>query len=166
MASVRELQQQLMQSHEYIRQMNQEIQVIKTDAQSMLGKINFLNDDRVAKDNVIQQLQSANAQLSAQVSAAGGGHGRPQASMGSLVNLKTMAPKKFGGGPSENYKSWAKSVRAFCNAHKPGFKKFLKWCERQAAEIGSKNLQLAWEHRETASELLRDFCPRTRRTTP
>ena len=108
-----------MQSHEYIRQMNQEIQAIKAEATSMPGKINFLNDDRIAKDTTIQQLQNSNAQLSAQVFAAGGGHGRPQGSMGSLVNLKTMAPKKFGGGPAENYKSWAKSVRAFCNAHKP-----------------------------------------------
>ena len=43
MASIRELQQQLIQSHEYIRQLNQEVQTVKNEAANMVAKLNYLD---------------------------------------------------------------------------------------------------------------------------
>ena len=40
-----------------------------------------------------------------------------------LVDVKSMQPQVFSGHQSESYKQWAKKVRAFCNARKPGFRK-------------------------------------------
>ena len=77
--------------------------------------------------------------------------------MGSLVNLKTMAPKSFGGIAAENFRSWAKNVRSYCNGHRSGFKRFLKWIEQQKAPIDCRAMQIQWEHPEEASDKLFDF---------
>ena len=119
-------------------------------------KLNYLDQDRLQKDQVIananqqiqntnqqiQHLQVANAQL---LAASSRGGGRPE--IGRLVDLKTMAPKTFSGavgnGSGDQYKTWAKKVKSFCNASKPGFKKFLKWCETQSDTIDPANMDLA-----------------------
>ena len=151
MASVRELQQQLLQSHEFIRQLNQEIVTIKADALEVNRKLNYLDGDRQQKEQVIAQLQNTIAQTTAQVAAvnAGGGAGGPS-KMHGLVNLKTMTPKKYEGKPEESFKTWAKSVYAYCNAHRTGFRKFLKWCESQAAPIDRNNMAIAWDYKDSA----------------
>ena len=52
MASMRELQQQLLQSHDYIRQLNQEVQNVKAE---MAQKLDFLNGSFHDQATKIQQ---------------------------------------------------------------------------------------------------------------
>ena len=112
MASIRELQQQLLQAHEFTRQLNAEIVNMKaemvnmkTEVQEVNRKANWLDNDRVQKEQVIQQLQN-------HVAANAGGGSAPAPKSNGLVFLKTMMPKKFEGRADESFKTWAKSVYA------------------------------------------------------
>ena len=75
-----------------------------------------------------------------------------------LVVMKAMNPKKFDGKLESPFRSWAKAVRAYCNANKPGFWKYPWWVEAQTEVIDSR-LQSGfhWEHKEVASDALYDF---------
>ena len=49
-------------------------------------------------------------------------------------------------------------MRAYCNASKPGFRKFLRWVETQTSTIDRHLLSnFAWEHKEAAADTLYDF---------
>jgi hypothetical protein len=49
-------------------------------------------------------------------------------------------------------------VRAYCNASKPGFRKYFRWVEAQTVEIDSRLLAgFQWEHKEAASDALYDL---------
>ena len=52
-----------------------------------------------------------------------------------LVDVKTMKPQVFSGHQNESYKQWAKKLKAFCNARKPGFRKALEWAEQETVAI-------------------------------
>ena len=69
-----------------------------------------------------------------------------------------MGPKKFDGKFDSPFRAWAKVMRAYCNASKPGFGKYLRWVEAQTVEInGSLLANFQWEHKEAASDALYDF---------
>ena len=93
----------------------------------------FLNTDRVAKYLIIGELRDASQQLigTVQRSTARRG-GAPKIK---LIDMKSMNPKKLDGRPESHFKAWAKSVRAYCNAGLPGFRKFLRWFEYQTTVI-------------------------------
>ena len=74
-----------------------------------------------------------------------------------LINAKSMSPKVFHGKTEESYRTWAKKVRAFCNATRPGFKRFLIWCEKQECEIDIDDMNIEWRHKDVAAEALYDF---------
>ena len=125
----------------------------------MNTKMDFLNNDRIEKATQIQNLISANRQLSDEIrrsaagSSTGGKHGEVK-----LIDTKAMGPKKFDGKLDSPFRSWAKAVRAFCNASKPGFRKYLRWVENQTVAIDAQLLaQFQWEHKEAASDALYDF---------
>ena len=125
----------------------------------MSTKIDFLNTDRLAKDQQIEELRSANRQFADDVQRSFGG-----ASSGNrysdirLIDMKAMNPKKFDGKLDTPYRAWAKSVRAYCNASRPGFRKYPRWLEVQTSPIDSGLLSgVVWEHKEAASDALYDF---------
>ena len=150
MANLQEIQAQLLKSHEQVSNLNQEIVAINS-------KLNFLESDRMNKEQIIADLQNANRQLNEivqrQSATAGGGGGR----VGALVNLKTMAPEKFNGTTGQPYRLWAKQVKAYCNAAKPGFKKFLMWCESRETPIDPERMDIMWECKESAASELQKF---------
>ena len=43
-----------------------------------------------------------------------------------LIDMKVMSPKKFDGKLDTPFRAWAKAYRAYCNASKPGFRKYLR----------------------------------------
>ena len=56
------------------------------------------------------------------------------------------------------FHAWAKAVRAYCNASKPGFRKYLRWMENQTETIDARFLAgFHWEQKEAASDALYDF---------
>ena len=72
--------------------------------------------------------------------------------------MKAMGPKKFDGKLDSPFRAWAKAVRAYCNASKPGFRKYLRWVETQTEAIDARLLSgFHWEHKEAASDALYDF---------
>ena len=75
-----------------------------------------------------------------------------------LVDIKTMTPQAFGGKAQESYKQWAKKVKAFCNAKKPGFRKALDWAEAEARPVDEAALTvLSWPAAELANAKLYDL---------
>ena len=126
-----EMQQQLMASHEQVRQLAAEIanmhQKLTTATAEFDRKANYLNGQ-------VANLQQQNTQLEAK-GASNSGSGYKGEKMGQLVNLKTMQPKIFSGLANESFRGWAKKVRSYCNASKTGFKKFLKWIEMQKLSL-------------------------------
>ena len=57
-----------------------------------------------------------------------------------LIDMKSMGPKKFDGKIDSPFRAWAKAVRTYCNASKPGFRKYLRWIESQTQEIDGRLL--------------------------
>ena len=75
-----------------------------------------------------------------------------------LIDMKVMNPKKFDGKPDSPYRAWAKSVRAYCNASQPGFRKFLRWVEVQTSPIDLYLVRaFDWEQKEAAGDALFNF---------
>ena len=133
MASLAEVQQQLLNSHEQIRSLSQEIATAKQ-------QLTYLDNDRAQKEQNAhiqsQRVASLEDSISRLMQTSGG---RVETQI-KLIDLKTMAPKKFSAKPEENFKSWATDVRSYCNAARPGFRKFLKWVEAQSEPINDKML--------------------------
>ena len=154
MASLQEIQQQLMASHEQVRLLAAEVsstnQKLVTTIAEFDRKANYLN-------NQVTQLQQQNAQLVANGAGGGGSRGNDKGMQ--LVDLKTMRPKVFSGKADESFRTWAKKVRSYCNSTKAGFKKFLKWIEVQKDPIPSdfSQIPIAWEHKVECAEKLYDF---------
>ena len=99
-------------------------------------------------------LREASNQI-AELKTKGGGD---RADRLDLVDVKSMQPQVFSGHQSESYKQWAKKVRAFCNARKPGFRKALEWAEQEARPIDDASLSvLSWAPAEDANQKLFDL---------
>ena len=152
MSSLAEVQQQLLSSHEQIRLLSQEVATAKQ-------QITYLDNDRAQKEQNAhlqnQRVASLEESIGRMVQAGGGGHVETQIK---LIDLKTMAPKKFSGKPEEPFKSWATQVRSYCNASRPGFRQILKWVEAQTETVDDHLLaQLDWRYKQAACDALYDF---------
>ena len=44
-----------------------------------------------------------------------------------LVDLKEITPDQFRGRKTDNFKPWAKKLKAYCNAKRSGFRGALEW---------------------------------------
>jgi hypothetical protein len=152
-SSSADLQQMVTQSLDQIRSLSVEIAAMNT-------KVEFLNNDRIDKATQIATLISANQQLSQEIrrAAASPSMGRGKDPEIKLVEMKGMSPKKFDGKFDTPFRAWAKAVRAYCNASRPGFRKYLRWVEAQTQPIDNALLaNFSWEHKEAASDALYDF---------
>ena len=98
MASLVEVQQQLLNSHEQIRSLSQEIAAAN-------NKLTYLDNDRAHKEQAahIQSQRVASLEDSiARLMQSGAGHVETQIK---LIDLKTMAPKKFPNKPRRSSKA-------------------------------------------------------------
>ena len=94
----------------------------------MNTKMDFLNTDRIFKDQQIQNFMSANRQLSDKLwrAASSASMSRGRDPDVKLVDMKGMSPKKFDGNFDSPFRARAKAVHAYCNASRPGFRKYLR----------------------------------------
>ena len=93
----------------------------------MNSKVDYLKNHHIAKDNIIEELRSANRQLVDRSASLGGGSSVSRGLLEiKLIDMKAMNPKKFDGKADSPFKAWAKSEKAYCNASRPGFRKFLR----------------------------------------
>ena len=75
-----------------------------------------------------------------------------------LLDLKDLKPGDFKGRRTENFKPWARKLKAYCNGKRDGFRKALEWAETQQSEIQSlAGMSPAWDHAEAANTKLYDF---------
>ena len=75
-----------------------------------------------------------------------------------LVDVKSMAPQSFGGKREESYKQWAKKVKAYCNARRPGFRQALEWAEAEVTPIDQATLgNMNWAFADIANSKLFDL---------
>ena len=126
------MQRQLVHSLEQIQTLSQEIanteQQLGSELAAAQQQLGYLDMDRTSKD---QQLQAQNRVMQEQAqkmtnletaitqllaNGGGGGGMHQQEANIKLIDLKSMAPKSFAGKPEEPFRTWAKSVRAYCNA--------------------------------------------------
>ena len=148
--SLQQLQEQLGRTFD-------QMQALSTELASVNAKVDFLNTDRISKDQVIVELRDANRQLVDSVQRGAAGRGAAPETI-KLIDMKTMNPKKFDGKPESPFKAWAKSVRTYCNATRPGFRKFLRWIESQSDVIDYSVLSRCdWSFKDAANEALYDF---------
>ena len=147
MASVQELQALLMQSNDQVRLMGQAVAALQATVQKAEREIETLN----GKCDYLHREGQARLAMIAELEAKpGSGSGAGGGSLGSLVNLRTMAPKVYGGSQNESFRTWAKKVRSYCNGHRPGLKRFLKYVEVQKDTIDSKQMGIDWSFKEQA----------------
>ena len=101
------------------------------DIQAILHQIVYRMDD--ITNNVGDNAQGAEQQLAAirveirnLQQGAGGGGGSSGGKRIDLIDTKTMSPDKFSGNRSENFKAWAKKIKAYCNAKLHGYRRALE----------------------------------------
>ena len=73
-----------------------------------------------------------------------------------LLDLKEMKPGEFRGRRSENFKPWARKLKAYCNGKRDGFRRALEWAEAQKQEITDLSGS-GWEPAAAADTKLHDF---------
>ena len=123
------------------------------DVQAILHRIMFRITD--IENNVGTNAQGAEQQLAAirveirnmQLQGAGGGAGGSKRI--DLIDTKTMSPDKYTGNRSENFKAWAKKIKAYCNAKLHGYRRALEESEK----VGAKgtidgNVMTSWSWSE------------------
>ena len=73
-----------------------------------------------------------------------------------LIDLKEITPDKFRGRKTDNFKPWAKKLKAYCNAKRIGFKGALEWAEKETSEIQDATGS-GWSEAAAADARLYDF---------
>ena len=151
-----ELQQQMMNLIEHNRALNQEVVNVNV-------KLTYLDNEQKTQEYKIKTLESTNQQLITELNKRGSDRDSDRGERGerelqiNLINTKQMAPKVFAGKPEENFKTWAKKLRAYCNGSRPGFRGLLKWIEEQKTPIDPQNIDIEWKYKNVANEVLHDF---------
>ena len=89
-----------------------QIQSLSIEIASMNTNMEFLNTDRIAKDQQIQNLISASRQLSDELrrTASSASMSRGKDTEIKLVEMKGMSPKKFDGKFDIPFHAWAKAA--------------------------------------------------------
>ena len=118
--------------HQLLHSLDQ-IRSLSTEIGNMNSKFDYLNNGRIANKSIIEELRSANRQLVDRMAAIGGASSVSRGPREiKLIDMKVMNPKKFDGEPDSPYRAWVKSVRAYCNASRHGFRKSPRWAEVQS----------------------------------
>ena len=73
-----------------------------------------------------------------------------------LIDLKELTPDKFRGRKTDNFKPWAKKLKAYCNAKRSGFRNALEWAEKEPGEIHDVTGS-GWGEAAAADARLYDF---------
>ena len=107
--------------------MSNQTHSLSQELSSVNTKVEFSSNDRVTKDSVIEELRQANRQLVNIISSSDGGGGGDRVSDIKLIDMKALNPKSLDGKAESPFKAWAKKVRAYCNASRPGFRKCFKF---------------------------------------
>ena len=143
--TLEQMQVQVARAFELIHSLSQELG-------SANSKIEYLSTQTEELKSAKRQVVDA-IQRSSGVTISDGRHTDVK-----LIDMKAMNPKKYDGKHETPYRAWAKPVRAYCNASKPGFRKFLRWIETQTSAIDRHLLNtFAWEHKKAAADALYDF---------
>ena len=125
MASLAEIQGQQVRQHE-------QMLALTTEISELNKKVPALHQDALKKDATIEGQTREIMYLKSSGGQQQRDHDVSMKDMGNLINTKSMSPKVFHGKAEESYKTWAKKVRAFCNANRPVFKKFVATTRRSS----------------------------------
>ena len=75
-----------------------------------------------------------------------------------FISSKNFEGGKFGGAKFENFRTWSKKVKIFCNTQYRGFRKALTDAEECKDKVGIENLKLpSWDFAADANEKISDF---------
>ena len=124
-----------------------EIRGLINTLQSQIERVAGIVD---ANDNTTNNLIN---QLRAQVGAIGG-QSNQMGSQGSkremrLLSDKDVKPQFFNGGPTEEFKNWAKKTKTFLNMKCDTFRAALTWAEAKTDKIDDQAMQAQnWRDQE------------------
>ena len=150
MAEMNQMLTQMQHMGGVMAEMTAKIQQLEGEKETLNKKTNFLHGELATFHKEIVDLKARGL-------VGHGSGGREGNEMGSLINMKTMEPKSFGGTSGESFRTWAKKIRAYVNGHRSGFKKFLKWVEAQTTPINMDDMDCDWKYKESAAGHLYDF---------
>ena len=152
------MNQALLTAQQHITNLSTEIDKLKIGHDMDLATAKEDHEARLAA--VRQEASDAVLEMRQRINdletARGGGHREPRVT--SLINLKKFEPKTFEGKMSDNIKPWAKSIRNYCNACRPGFRVALEWAELQATTVTVNELNaMNWNEALEANIELYDY---------
>ena len=155
------LQQALLTAQQHTAQLSRDLDQVKLDS---LTALDAARSDKaeleVALAVLRRESESAVNTLQHQMQELGGR--RDGSSSSGLLNLKHFEPKVFGGKDSEDIKPWAKRMRGYCNAKRPGYKIAMEWAEQQKEPITTEDLDLMeWDYAVRADAELFEFLQMT-----
>ena len=154
-AALLEIQTQVGTLHEHNRNLSQELGSANQQITALNQEVGNANQRAGIFEAKLKEMEAI---ILNWMSKSGGGGSEPREEKVSLVNIKTMTPKVFDGKQEGHFRTWAKKVRSYCNATRPGFKQFLKWIEKQDAPIEPLAMhEVNWKYKDAANDAMYDF---------
>ena len=153
-AALVEIQQQMGTLHEHNRNLSSELGSANQQITALNQEVGNANQRAGVFETKLREMEAI---ILNWMSKSGGGS-EPREEKVSLANIKTMTPKDFDGTQEGYFRTWAKKVRSYCNATRPGFKQFLKWIEMQDAPIEPLSMhEVNWKYTDAANDALYNF---------
>ena len=106
-------------------------------------------------NNLINQLRAHIGQIGSQSNQGGSQGSRKEMR---LLSDKDVKPQFFNGGPTEEFKNWAKKTKTFLNMKCDTFRATLTWAEAETTKIDDQSMQAQnWRDQEEGNPKLHDY---------
>ena len=117
------------------------INTLQTQIERVAGIVDT-NDNTT--NNLINQLR---ASIGSQSNQGGGSQGSKKEMR--LLSDKDVKPQFFNGGPTEEFKNWAKKTKTFLNMKCDTFRAALTWAEAETTKIDDQAIAAqSWRDQE------------------
>ena len=135
----------LVSSEEQVKTLSTAIDSVRAEASGAVSELR----------NLLAVEQQKSAVMAARLDQGGPrDRGRPV----SFVNTKVFDGGHFAGTKGENFRTWSKKAKVYCNALSRGFKQALEMAEQSEGTVDVGNLKLmGWDEAVEADTKLFDF---------
>lgn len=145
----------LTNAQEHIQNLSTEMDKLKISSEMDLSQATSEYNEKV--ERLRHESAQAVQELMARVSTMEGRRGQGEHGQ-SLINRKNFVATKFAGKLDEDIKPWAKSIRNYCNACRPGFRMALETTERSNEPITDDDIRASsWKPMEDANVELFEY---------
>ena len=126
------------------------LQRMNTANRTLRDELSYVQADAATKHSQ-RDMEMAQMRVELRLAQAAGAQTQGQHSdkKFELIDVKTMTPAKFSGMKSDNFKLWAKKLKAYTNAKVSGFRDALELAEKCKVAITTGTIH-AWGWSEGA----------------